>query len=60
MKDAVRDHDEWYAGEHGEDQAKQRHENMRKRAKKALKKGSLEKGNQIHEITGLKTNKFDN
>ena len=60
IKDYLKAYIERESGADGDNAVRLRHERMRKRAKKALKKGSLEKGNKIQRIIGIRTNKFDN
>ena len=61
QKDAVRKfNDDFEQRTRAQDKVAQKHQNMKLQTKKALKRGSLEKGNTIDQVIGLKRNKFDN
>ena len=61
IKDMLYDHDaEIMEQERKKKQSSSRMETMRKRNRKALDKGSFEKGNKVHSVVGLRRNKFNN
>mmetsp|Transcript_40711 Transcript_40711/g.53402 ORF Transcript_40711/g.53402 Transcript_40711/m.53402 type:complete len:164 (+) Transcript_40711:3-494(+) len=61
IKEEVRRYDSWLMdNERKARQANNRIEHMRKRSRKALSKGSFEKGHKIQAVVGLCRNKYDN